>query len=464
MIVSLIIVVSVALRNLVTLELAGRAELIARAAFARYPGSLFPPGALPPGILALEVVGPAGRVIQVSPLVGGALAWPALPVGSAPVRTRVGHHEVLGLGFRSGDLEARVLVAEAEEWWRTWLVVVQVGLIGLAILISSYFLALFLARTLLEPVKAFTEAMALVGRGELRPVLLGGAGSVLGQFEEAFNLMIEQIRRNQDMARALLARDKMATVGQLAAQVAHETRNPLAAISSLTQIMAEELREAPRLREYTQVILREVERIDSSVTQLLEYARPLPPCFSPTRISTLIRDVLVLFGFEARRRGVQLEALPPEGGEGGEPELLVDGNQVKQVLVNLVSNALSSTGVGGRVQIGCRYREGGGGTVWVEDDGPGVPVEIRDRIFQPFFSGRKGGTGLGLAISRRIAEHHCGTLELVSPASGKGARFVLELPHLDAPPEVPGLGPSGPSPWPRKVGADDPGPGREGET
>ena len=288
--------------------------------------------------------------------------------------------------------------------------------------------------------------MRRVADGDLEPLRGEVSPSDFGPFQEAFNLMVRQIQRNQEIERALLARDKMATVGQLAAAVAHETRNPLAAISSLTQMLADEVKEDPRLRRYTEVVLKEVSRLDGAIGQLLEYARPLPPRFE--RVS-LVEVVAVLFTYEARRRGVLLRRWP--AGEG-ETALLVDPAQVKQLLVNLVTNALAHTPVGGEIRLGVDpSRETL--RVWVENDGPPIPPGERERIFQPFVTARQGGTGLGLAIARRIAENHCGTLEVEGEEDPPRTRFTLELPRLSEPPEVGREAPSdAPGPWPAGAG------------
>lgn len=449
--VGMVVVVAAQLQDVQGEASARMAELLARLAAQTYPAPALEGRNLPEEILQITTAGPEGQVDVVAPTQGTRIPLAPGRLREPVARVRGDWGEAMVLVVPAGSaarpltvmvaLDTRVLRDRARG------VVIWIVLVGAAILISCYFLGIFLARMILNPLERFVAAMDTVRAGQLAPILVPEAPENFGQFQDAFNLLLEQIRRVQEMERALLAQDKMATVGRLAAAVAHETRNPLAAISSLTQILADEVREDPRLREYTRVVLKEVARLDKNIAHLLEYARPMRPDFGDFQPHELVRDVGILLKFEARRRGVRLHAVLPE-----EPlaPALGDANQLKQVLVNLVTNALRATGVGGAVRVGVEDTEDGGLRFWVEDEGPGVAEEIRERIFLPFFSEERGGTGLGLAVARKIVESHCGTIWVESRAEGPGARFVVDVPRLETPPEAIPEPVEGPSPWPRR--------------
>lgn len=462
--VSLIVVVHAEIDKLRRNALEVEVALLARLAQETYPRRVSPSG-LPPTVVQVTTLGSAGEITTVLPGAVRPLELTRAPTTPGASSTWVDGHEMLVFSVPPGgpehDRSTWVVCSSEDLAWQRWLVLGRIVLVGSAILISCYFLGIFLARTLLGPLARFTAALDRVGRGNLEPVLVPEAPENFGQFQQAFNVMLEQIRKNREMERALLARDKMATVGQLAAAVAHETRNPLAAISSLTQMVAEEVRENPRLREYTKVVLKEVARLDKNITHLLDYARPMRAHFELTRVDQLIRDVIVLLGFEARRQGTRLVARIPEedAGEGAETarRWLLDGNQVKQVLVNLVANAIRASDVGGTVTVAYQTAPQGGLRLTVEDQGEGVPEGLRNRVFQPFFSATKGGTGLGLAVAHRIVEEHCGRIWVEDGEGGRGARFVVHLPELEAPPEGHDEDlPQGPSPWPSRRRAAPP--------
>ncbi len=450
--VALIVVVSVELRTTFSQEVGLRVALASLAAEHSYPDTAFEPARLPPGILYLEVRGARGNTSVVSPGYRGPVLLPEGLEGSpAVVPTEQGDVLLFQRTVRdpSSPLSIWVALSERDATAALGAITLRIATVGAAILISCYFLGAFLARTLLRPLSTFTSALERVGRGDLRHMLVPGSADDFGQFSEAFNVMVDQIRKSQEMERALLARDKMATVGQLAAAVAHETRNPLAAISSLTQMLAEEVEGTPRLAQYTKVVLKEVARLDGAIGQLLEYARPPRTRFERVKVGDLLDNVAVLFGFESRRRGLVLERTGSPREE--EVPMLVDPNQITQTVVNLVANALAHSPVGGRVVIGDEFRPDGPVRVFVADQGPGVPEDLREKIFQPFFSRRSGGTGLGLAIARKIAELHCGKIWVESAGPEGGARFVLELPRLEEPPEPgawEGDEASRPGPWP----------------
>lgn len=222
--------------------------------------------------------------------------------------------------------------------------------------------------------------------------------------------------------------ERMAYIGTLASGLAHEIRNPLNSLSLNMQMLGEELPDAgaggsgARLLEITR---GEIGRLERLVTDFLSYARPRPPELEEVPAAELLERTRQVLCGAARNHGVKLEAIDSTGGA----RLLVDPAQVRQLLLNLAQNALAATEERGRAAV-VRLRAERRGTsavLAVEDNGAGIPAADRERVFDLFYSTKKGGTGLGLAIVDRIAKNHGGRVELESEP-GKGTVFSVLLP------------------------------------
>lgn len=231
----------------------------------------------------------------------------------------------------------------------------------------------------------------------------------------------------EDAREASARNEKLAAIGQLAAGVGHELRNPLAAIRNAATYIDKRLtREGtpdPKLKRFLEIIGREVEASNKIISNLLDFSRPKEPVLSPCPLRPLVDEVLSLV---PAREGVSLVNEVPD--ELPVPDL--DKDQFRQVLINLVQNGAESVTrdePGGRVVI---RAEGGAKESWcitVSDNGSGMTDEVKEQIFQPLFSTKVKGTGLGLSVVRGIVERHGGTLR-VDSVLGEGSRFVIELP------------------------------------
>jgi signal transduction histidine kinase len=227
-----------------------------------------------------------------------------------------------------------------------------------------------------------------------------------------------------DAARARVAQsEKLATLGQLAAAIAHEVRNPLAVVRSAAQGIGETLPAADAEgHRAARFIVEEVDRLGSVVTSLLAFARPLQLDTRPTAIGDVVARAVTLAGATFAAKRIALE----RHGAAALPVVRADGDLVCQVLVGLLANAADATPPGGRVVLHARAREGNV-ELAVADSGHGVAPELRRRVFEPFFTTRPNGTGLGLAVARQIVEAHGGCIDVADAPDG-GACFTVRLP------------------------------------
>jgi signal transduction histidine kinase len=255
-------------------------------------------------------------------------------------------------------------------------------------------------------------------------------------------LVIENSKLYQQMKE----RDRLAALGEMAAGLAHEIRNPLAAIQGAIQLLVPEGGDGrgPRggepdpeqAREFLGIIADEVRRLNGVVTQFLDYSRPARALLAPGDVNDILERTLKLLGGDIPA-AVELRV----DLERPLPRVNCDPEQLRQVFLNLALNAVQAMPRGGRLDVSTRlardelalWREAPRRSDTVEvrfrDSGPGVPAESREHIFVPFFTTKEKGTGLGLAICQRIVKAHGGTIGLRS-ATGEGAEFVISLPAL----------------------------------
>jgi signal transduction histidine kinase len=240
---------------------------------------------------------------------------------------------------------------------------------------------------------------------------------------EAERLNRELLEKQQQLVQA----EKLATVGKMAAKVAHEIRNPLGSISLNLELLEDELRspgsesgeEGQRL---VGAIQGQVDTLNAVVEEYLRFARLPAPKMEVVQVEDLLRDLLVFLREETEDRGITVkldvsEEIPP---------VQADPRQLRQALLNLVRNACEAMPAGGTLTVSARQGKKGIETI-LADTGPGIPAEDLPRIFEPFFTTKAEGTGLGLAIARQIALAHGGDLACES-APGAGATFILQLP------------------------------------
>ena len=257
-------------------------------------------------------------------------------------------------------------------------------------------------------------------------LLLGLAVLALGTVGLAliFYTQHRHLREVRSLEEAMARRERLATLGDLAAAVAHEVRNPLNAISMGLQRLGAEFRPA-EAEEYGRLVALmrgEVARLDGIVEEFLSLARPLSLSMAPTDLDALLRSVAALVEGEAARSGVRTVLSIPDGL----PPAQADGGRLTQVLLNVALNALQAMPGGGTLTLGATSAAGAV-TLTVSDTGAGIPADLLPRIFEPYVTSKARGLGLGLAIARRIVEAHGGRIEAASEP-GSGSRFTITLP------------------------------------
>jgi signal transduction histidine kinase len=298
-----------------------------------------------------------------------------------------------------------------------------------------------------EPKKVFepqrglghTVRISLLKDGqEIGALEAASTGAYLtGETTASLELLAEQLPAMVDLCRLieeklhlereLAERERLALLGQMAASVSHNLRNPLSSMKTVLQVQLENPDLPIDLRRDCALVVGEIDRMSAKLTQLLHFAKP---SVNGQRVSAvaLAKQTAILFRNDAERRNIRLEFDQPS------EDISVSASEdaLNEVLSNLIVNAIEAQPEGGRVRVGLA-RAGENLEVCVEDDGPGISAEMRQRIFQPFFTTKAAGTGLGLAIVARRAAEMGGTVSCDSPLrDNKGTRFRLTLPLAGA--------------------------------
>jgi PAS domain S-box-containing protein len=244
----------------------------------------------------------------------------------------------------------------------------------------------------------------------------GGAAGVLWRIHDLTERRRGESERKRLRAR-LLASERLSALGEMAARIAHEVRNPLVSIGAAAQVVAEELPPDSAVLGEVRAIAREVKRLDGIVSDFLRFARPRRADRRPVDLAPVVRESVDLVRPKAQKNELLVQIDNPLIAR-------CDPDAIKQVLLNVLLNAVEAAP--GPVE--CEAHVVGAEVVLtVADRGPGVPDSARRRIFDPFFSTKSRGTGLGLAVSKQIIDEHNGRIRLL-PRRGGGTRVVIELP------------------------------------
>jgi two-component system sensor histidine kinase HydH len=252
--------------------------------------------------------------------------------------------------------------------------------------------------------------------------LVGGVTGVLADRERKRSEELRRVYQElQESFEQIKRADRLSAVGQLAAGLAHELRNPLGSIAGAADILEREPGSEERRREFLGIIRKESRRLDRLLTNLLDFARPRQPRIQAVSIHQIVNQVVALTSHTAQRQGIRIDVdAPPLAPLRGDPE------QLQQVILNLTLNAIQAMPGGGRITLSAR-REGASFAIRVTDEGEGIPAENLDRIFDPFYTTKESGTGLGLAVAHQIVTQHGGRIE-VARNPNRGVTFTVRLP------------------------------------
>ncbi len=257
-------------------------------------------------------------------------------------------------------------------------------------------------------VQASTSRMRAVG------------GAVLGAV-----VTLEDVSEVRALTEQLIRADRLAAMGELTAGVAHEVRNPLGVIKASVQLLEDANCDAQRIHNSAEVIKQEIDRLDKVVKALLDFGRPSTPTMSRIDVAEIVRDVALFTDRFAKQSNVRIETHLPDGL----PDVMGDTDQLKQVFLNLITNAVQAMEErGGTIKVSGREASGYL-EVTVADNGPGIPQEDLPKVFDPFFTKRAEGTGLGLTIVHRILDEHDGHIEVES--GPQGTAFTVSIPALE---------------------------------
>jgi signal transduction histidine kinase len=249
------------------------------------------------------------------------------------------------------------------------------------------------------------------------------AGSVQRSRENLEQLVAERTRALEEAQESLLQKERMAVLGQLASSVSHELRNPLGVMSNVVFYLETTLADAPpKVKERLALLGQQIHVAEKIVSDILDFTRTKPPEIAEVDARPFLDEQVGRVSFPAQIKLTR-------DYNGSLPRLRIDRVQIGQVIYNLLTNAIQAVGDEGAVVLRCRAADGRV-RLEVEDDGPGVPPDLTERIFEPLFTTKSRGFGLGLSISRTLVQANGGRLEVANGSIG-GARFVLELPAVE---------------------------------
>jgi signal transduction histidine kinase len=317
-------------------------------------------------------------------------------------------------------------------WFGVW------GGLTLAVLSSIAFIPhvlLYIGQETGTYLSELTEIVLYLAAGTVTGII-AGRESLLRQrykelsekLEKSYDKLHRETQLLLEVEEQLSAAQKLSALGQLSASLAHEIKNPLSSIKGTAEILLDEFPKDHPKREFVEILLKETTRLNNTVEEVLQFSRrgvtgrakrdagtePLP---------RVIERVASLLASQLRKKSITLTVTGQDEGKA----FLVDPEKLSQVFLNIILNAVDAVEVKGEITIKTT-KNPAGYTVSIQDNGPGIPDQQKDRIFDPFYSTKEGGTGLGLSISRKIVESYGGSLLLTDAETG-GACFTVFLPE-----------------------------------
>jgi signal transduction histidine kinase len=308
---------------------------------------------------------------------------------------------------------------------RTVILLIGLGGFGLGI-----FGATLLARRITRPLKKLVDGTVRISKGDFSSNIDIASKDEIGDLARSFNAMTVELlqtrQRMEEAGRKLVQAEKLASIGRLAATIAHEIRNPLTSVKLNIQKVEESASFDSPEREHLGLSLEGIDEIEKFIKELLNYTRVSELSLEKFSIEQVMDESLKILRDVLVQKKVALE----KTYEKGIPPVLVDGDKIRQVFLNILRNASEAVGSAGIIQVSmAKITENGRQKIEVRitDNGSGIPEADRETIFEPFFTTKPSGFGLGLANARKIIEQHNGAIK-VGMKKGKGSTFIVILP------------------------------------
>jgi len=309
--------------------------------------------------------------------------------------------------------------------------------------ILTLFVFLFIIGILIDrPINKMITTIRRIEKGDLSARMNIKQKDELGLLAKSFNNMVGSLEKTkrelEEYHTAQIEKAaKLASLGEVASGIAHEIKNPLTGISCAIQVLYSELSDDDIKKALITEVLNQIKRLDGTVKDLLVFAKPKPPYLVSSKIYDVVEKAMFLVNNEAKKQNITIET----DINRDIPEIMMDPDQMQQVLLNLMINAVQAMPEGGKLSVSASvkdYKEVRSGItaalsadkaveVKIQDSGEGISPEDMEHIFEPFFTKKSKGTGLGLSISRKIIRGHGGEI-ICESNKGKGTLFVIYLP------------------------------------
>jgi len=301
-----------------------------------------------------------------------------------------------------------------------WHLFSGIFILGSAICIVA---GLFMSGLLVTPLKALTEGVRSVSAGDFKKRVPVSGGAEIEELATSFNTMATELDRLRAIETELRAKEKLSALGEAAVVIAHEVRNPLGIIKTSSELVRNRASLNPDEKRVMGYVIEEVDRIERLMRSFLDFAKPRPPAKAAFQLKQVVERIADVVAPEFKRRNIEFQIRE----ESAPCEILGDADQIYQACLNLVLNSMDALNGSGAIE--ARIRQANGEIVLaIKDSGPGVPPEIAEQIFNPFFTTKAKGIGLGLAKVQSVMNAHGGRVTY-SAAAGGGAEFDLVFPR-----------------------------------
>jgi len=294
--------------------------------------------------------------------------------------------------------------------------------------------AAFLARRITRPLHRLVDGTVRIAHGDFSQAIVNTSRDEVGDLARSFSEMTAQLlqarQRMEEANRCLVQHEKLASIGRMAATIAHEIRNPLTSVKLNIQKVAEEESFAETVKAHLGLSLEGIDQIERFIKELLNFTRVQELLLERWPVDQIVEESLKMIRDTLAQKKISVEKACAEGL----PHVLADADKLRQVFLNVLRNAHEALDAGGKITVGCDTVAEGGRTmvrVRIADNGPGIADKDRPNIFEPFYTTKPSGFGLGLANARKIVEQHNGTIG-VGRKRGRGSAFVILIPAEEA--------------------------------